>query len=102
MRERFDLATARALAPLAVACELTLPFLRVGGRAVLLKGPSARAELRDGRAASAILGGSDPQLIEATLAGGERRIVVAVTKLEPTPAEFPRRPGVPRHRPLKG
>ena len=102
LREQFDVAVARAVAPLPVLCELTLPFVRVGGRAVLLKGPSVRAELRDGRAPALALGGSEPNLSEWSLGGGERRVLVVILKREPTPDRFPRRPGLPRRRPIKG
>jgi 16S rRNA (guanine527-N7)-methyltransferase len=102
MREAFDLAVARALAPLDVSWELTLPLVSVGGRAVLLKGPSVRAELARGQAAATALGGGDQTWSEWALRGGERRIIVTVMKLAPTPTRFPRRPGIPRRRPLKG
>lgn len=102
MREAFDLAVARALAPLDVSWELTLPLVSVGGRAVLLKGPSVQAELARGQAVATALGGGDQAWSEWVLRGGERRIIVTVTKLRPTPARFPRRPGVPRRRPIKG
>lgn len=101
LREKFDIAAARALAPLPVVCELTLPLVRCGGKAVLLKGPSVRAELPDGRAAARILGGGEPDLIDARLAGGERRVIVVVPKTGQTPAEYPRRSGVPQRRPIK-
>lgn len=101
LREQFDLAAARAVAPLPAVCELTLPFVRSGGKAVLLKGPSVRGELPDGRVAAQTLGGAEPELIEARLAGGERRVVVVIPKIGQTPPEFPRRSGVPQRRPLK-
>lgn len=100
LREQFGIVAARAVAPLPVLSELTLPFARAGGMCVLLKGPSVHAELRRAAAASRIVGGGKPQTIEAILAGGERRVVVVIRKERPTPAEFPRRPGVPRRRPL--
>ncbi|MGH2400018.1 MAG: 16S rRNA (guanine(527)-N(7))-methyltransferase RsmG [bacterium] len=101
LREQFDLAVARAVAPLPVACELTLPFVRSGGKTVLLKGPSVRHELDGGRAAAQTLGGGEPALIDARLAGGERRVVVVVLKSKDSPPEFPRRSGVPQRRPIK-
>ncbi|MFN3337425.1 MAG: 16S rRNA (guanine(527)-N(7))-methyltransferase RsmG, partial [Thermomicrobium sp.] len=56
-RGRYDLATARALAHLATALELTLPFLRVDGLALFPKGPAIEWELRDSQRALEILGG---------------------------------------------
>lgn len=101
LREQFDVGTARALAPLPVACELVLPFVRSGGKAVLLKGPSVRTELSVGRAAAIELGGGDPVLIDARLRGDERRVIVVVPKTGKTSTEYPRRSGIPRKRPIK-
>lgn len=100
LREQFEIVAARGVAPLAVLVELTLPFARRGGKCVLLKGPSVRAELRRGAAAAAIVGGGKPEIIEAGLRGGERRVIVAIPKERTTPGRFPRRPGVPRRSPL--
>lgn len=99
-REQFDVATARAVAPLATLCELTFPFVRPGGKVVLLKGPSVRAEMRAGERAAGMLGGGMPALTEAPLAGGERRILVTIPKPGHTPPGYPRRPGVPGRSPL--
>lgn len=101
-RESFDIAVARAVAPLVVSCELTLPLVRVGGRVVLLKGPSVTVELGGGRGAARVLGGSDLEVSEWTLRGGERRLLVVIRKDHPTPPGYPRRVGVPRKRPLNG
>ncbi len=99
-RERFDVAVARAVAPLPVLCELVLPFVRPGGKAVLLKGPTVTAELDTGAHAAAILGGGAPQLAVEQLPGGARRAIVTIAKVAPTPPPYPRRPGVPAKRPL--
>jgi 16S rRNA (guanine527-N7)-methyltransferase len=100
LREAYDIAAARAVAPLAVLAELTLPFLRIGGRAVLLKGPRIAHELVAARPAIETLGGAPAAVIEAGLRGGEGRTIVVVTKEQRTPRGFPRRPGVPQRHPL--
>ncbi len=99
-RERFDVAVARAVAPLPALCELVLPFVRPGGKAVLLKGPAVVSELDSGRRAAARLGGGGPEVIEDALPGGIRRVVVVVPKVGATPPGYPRRPGIPAKRPL--
>jgi len=99
-RERFDVAVARAVAPLPALCELVLPFLRRGGKAVLLKGPSVTSEVDAGARASAMLGGGHPELIMCQLPGGARRVIVTIEKVAATPSDYPRRPGVPAKRPL--
>lgn len=99
-REAFEVAVARAVAPLAVLAELVMPLVRQGGKAVLLKGPGAWEEVRRSQGALAAVGGGSPQLMEAALPGGPARVVVVVPKVAPTPPQYPRRPGVPRRRPL--
>ncbi len=99
-RERFDVAVARAVAPLPALCELVLPFVRRGGKAVLLKGPSVASELSAGARASAILGGSPPEQMMSQLPGGAHRVIVTIEKVAETPPDYPRRPGVPAKRPL--
>jgi 16S rRNA (guanine527-N7)-methyltransferase len=99
-RERADVVAARAVAPLPVLVELTLPLARVGGQATLLKGPRIEAELQAAQRAIATLGGGTAALIEASLRGGERRTIVVVPKVAQTPAGYPRRPGVPQRHPL--
>jgi 16S rRNA (guanine527-N7)-methyltransferase len=101
-RDRHDLATARACAPLPVLVELALPLVRAGGALLAWKGPlgPADAELRAGGAAGAMLGGGTPRVRPSNLAALGGRTLVTVAKLGPTPARFPRRAGEPARRPL--
>lgn len=99
-REQFDVVVARAVAPLPALCELTLPFVRVGGKAVLLKGPAVDKELAPGEHAASALGGGDVGVVQAELPGGLRRAVVTIGKIGLTPPDFPRRPGMLAKRPL--
>jgi 16S rRNA (guanine527-N7)-methyltransferase len=93
-RDAYGTAVARALAPPTVALEWSLPLVDVGGRAVLYTG-----ELGPGlERVAARLGGGTPRV--QRVAGSERQNLVVVDKLEPTPQEFPRRPGAARKRPL--
>ena len=87
--DRFGVALAKALAAPPVALEWTLPLVRPGGAAVLWLGPTADLE-QLGRAAEQ-LGGGPPE---------GRSGLAVVPKIGPTPAGFPRRPGVARKRPL--
>ena len=94
LRERFDVATARAVAALPVLCEYCLPFVKVGGVFLALKGPDADNEVAAAENALKKLGGRVREVVALTLpdgAGGvlERRLVV-VEKVSPTPANFPR------------
>lgn len=96
LREAFDLATCRALAPMPVLAELCLPFVRVGGRLLAME-----TEVEDATRAIAALGGGEQTVIPAPSSARDRGVVVVVPKISPTPAAYPRRPGVPAKRPLR-
>jgi len=96
LREAFDLATCRALAPMPVLAELCLPFVRVGGRLLAME-----TEVEDATRAIAALGGGAQSVIPAPSSARNRGVVVIVPKISPTPAAYPRRPGVPARRPLR-
>lgn len=102
-RGRYDLATARALAHLATALELTLPFLHVDGLAVFPKGPAIELELRDSRRALEILGGEIEAVEPMPLADlvGATGTIVVVRAVRPAPTQYPRRVGLPAKRPLR-
>jgi 16S rRNA (guanine527-N7)-methyltransferase len=99
LRENFDLALARAVAPLPVLLELTLPFLRVGGHLAATKGAGAQRELAEARRAIDELGGGASE-VSAVPSEGEPGTLVLVAKARPTPQRYPRRTGVPAKRPL--
>ncbi len=96
-RAQFDIGTARAVATLPVLLEYVIPFLRVGGTALLPQGLQIAEELRAGRRATAVLGAEIVSTAE--LPGGTTRLVVA-RKIAPTPAAYPRRTGIPSRDPL--
>ena len=98
LRESFDLAVARALAPTPVLVELCLPFVRVGGR--LLAQKTDKEEAAAAGRAIALLGGSLEDIVPAPSSARRSGTVMIVTKVRPTPATYPRRPGVPARKPL--
>ena len=101
MRETFDAATARAVAPLNVLCELLLPLVRVGGKAVALKGPGAAAEAEAAQNALEALGGRLFAIEEVPIPGRDWAHTLAVlTKTAPPRKKYPRRAGEPEKRPL--
>lgn len=87
--DRYGVAVAKALAPPPVAAEWCLPLVRPGGAAVLWVGPSA--DLDAVARVAEQLAAAPPE---------ERDGLLVLRKLAPTPAGFPRRPGMARKRPL--
>ncbi|HOJ20042.1 MAG TPA: 16S rRNA (guanine(527)-N(7))-methyltransferase RsmG [Armatimonadota bacterium] len=100
-RERFDLVTARAVAELRVLLELCLPFVRVGGLFLAMKGPRGDEEVGPAKRALSLLGGEIERVIPFSLpfGAGERRLIL-VRKRRPTPAAYPRKAGTPSRAPL--
>jgi 16S rRNA (guanine527-N7)-methyltransferase len=97
-REAFDIAVARALAPMPVLAELCLPLVRPGGR--LLAQKTETDDVTSARHAIDIMGGALLDVIAAPSAARRKGTVVVIEKVRPTPAEYPRRPGMPSRRPL--
>ena len=95
-RERFAVATARAVAAAPTVAELTVPFLAVGGRALLQRGSLEMPERNAVTDAALVLGA---ELVEERRLDGDRRIVV-LEKRSPTGPRFPRKNGIPAKRPL--
>ena len=94
LREQFDRAISRAAAPPAVLLELALPFVRPGGDLVAQVSPVDAHLLEP---AARLLGGGPPRLVRPGDGGGA---LLVVPKVGPTPAEYPRRTGVPNRKPL--
>ena len=97
-REAFDVAVARALAPLPVLVELCLPLVRVGGR--LLAQKTRAEDVASAGRAIELLGGRLAAVRDAPSPLRSGGTVVVVEKVAPTPAAYPRRPGQPARKPL--
>ena len=92
----------RAVTTVAVAAELGLPYVRVGGMLITQKKGDITEELADASAALSALGGSTPYLDWIDLSGlTDRRILVVVEKIHPTSDLYPRRVGIPKKRPIR-
>ena len=101
LRGRFDAVFARAVGPMPVVAELTLPFLRVGGLLVAQRRGNLARQVEDAAVAIAALGGGAARVRNIELPGlSDGRALVVVEKLTPTPDRYPRRPGAPSKRPL--
>jgi 16S rRNA (guanine527-N7)-methyltransferase len=100
-RQRYDVATARAVAELRVLVEYLLPLCKVGGMMLAQKGENVRVEVAQARGAIQLLGGAEAKIKTIRLPEREQQhYLVAVAKVADTPAKFPRRVGIPSKRPL--
>jgi 16S rRNA (guanine527-N7)-methyltransferase len=100
-RERFNWAIARAVAELPVLAEYLLPLVQVGGMILAMKGETAPAEAHAADRAFRLLGGHLRRLVPVNLPRvADQRFLVVVDKVAATPANYPRRAGIPSKRPL--
>lgn len=100
-REAFDLATARAVAPLNLLCEYLLPFVKVGGQMLALKGPGLDEEVAAAENALSVLGGRFLRSDALPIPGRDWDHRAAwIEKLAPTSDKYPRRAGKPEKKPL--
>lgn len=102
-RERFDLVTSRALAPLPISLELCLPFLALEGYFLTFKGTNPADEVKEAEFALGKLGGGAITTKAYTAGpGAPRRNALWSEKVGLTPDRFPRKEGIPAKRPLRG
>ncbi len=99
-RERFDIATARAVASLPELCEYCLPFVKVGGIFVSLKGSSGLDEVEQSKNAISILGGEVIKAESYKLPNNDGRTLVVIKKISHTPTKYPRNKGQMIKKPL--
>ncbi len=91
-RERYDVATSRAVAGMDLLAEYCLPLVRPGGVLLALKGSGGAAEAQAGAAMVERCGGTLRAVKEYALPSGDRRTLVVVEKTAPTPKRYPRTP----------
>lgn len=100
-REQYDAAVSRAVGPMSLVLEYSMPLLHVGGRMLAMKGPRAEQELEDASDALSKLGAGDLAVMEAYPESFENDLViVSIIKDAATPKAYPRLPGVPKKQPL--
>jgi len=100
-RASFDACINRAVGPMNVLLELSLPLVKVDGRVLAMKGPRAEQELEDAGDALVRLGAGELAVIDAYPESFDNDLViVSIIKQAPTPDAYPRLPGVPKKEPL--
>lgn len=99
-REKYDIATARAVASLPVLCELCLPMVKIGGAFMAMKG-SLDEELQQSEKAIVAMGATIETVRQFQLPGSDmQRAIVVIRKIRPTPAKYPRKSGKPEKEPI--
>lgn len=101
LREKFDVAVSRAVARLQVLAEYCIPFVKIGGSFVALKGMKYAEEAKDGKNAVKVLGGAPCRAVPVHLPSLEdKRAVLYIEKVRATPKAYPRKAGTPDKNPL--
>lgn len=91
-REQYDIAVSRAVAPLNVLAEYDLPYVKVGGLMIALKGPAAYDEIEQAKNAVKELGGEIERVEEIALPETDlKHTIVIIKKISSTPEKYPRR-----------
>jgi 16S rRNA (guanine527-N7)-methyltransferase len=100
-REKFNMVLSRAVAPLSTLVELVLPFCAVGGSFIAQKKGDIDEEISQAARAIDIMGGRLGEIRAIDLPEfADKRFLVVIDKVSPTPPKYPRRPGIPAKRPL--
>lgn len=101
-REQFDLATARAVANLAVLAEYALPFVKVGGCFIAMKGTAPTEELESAKPAIQAMGGAVERVIDIAIEPCSlQHTLILVRKTAPTPSKYPRKAGKVAKAPIR-
>ncbi|MDY3005841.1 16S rRNA (guanine(527)-N(7))-methyltransferase RsmG [Anaerococcus porci] len=98
-REKFDMVVSRAVAKLSTLLEYALPFLKVGGIFIAMKGPKAEEELNEAENALKILGGELINIDTIDLNGNTRKNIL-IKKVRSTKIKYPRAKNLPKKNPL--
>ena len=100
LRDSFDHAVARAVAPLNVLSEYCMPYVKVGGSFLAMKGKTAQEELAQAENAITRLGGQVSDKFFFALGDAGERGIIVINKVAPTPKEFPRKSKAIKNKPL--
>lgn len=100
-REKFDVVTSRAVAKLNILLEYMLPYTKVNGKCLCMKGPNIEEEIKEAEKALKILGGEIEKIEKIILPDSniERNIII-IRKKSATPLKYPRKAGMPTKEPL--
>lgn len=101
-REKFDIVITRALSNMRTLSEYMLPFVKIGGIAICMKGPNIQEELEDSKKAIKLLGGEIQEVINYTIPDTDLNYnLVIIKKVNKTPKQYPRKAGKPLKEPIQ-
>ena len=99
-REKYDCAVSRAVAELRVLAEYALPYVKLGGEFISMKGPNSEEEIENAANSIKILGGEIKEIIDKKLSNGDERKIIIIRKIKSTPKKYPRSGNKPKTNPL--
>lgn len=100
-REKFDISTSRAVAPLNVLVEYLLPLVKIGGKCICMKASNAEGEIENSKNAIKLLGGKIEKIEEFYLPDTNiARTIIVINKISKTPEKYPRKAGTPSKDPI--
>lgn len=100
-RENIDIIVSRAVANLRILAEYMIPFLKVGGECICMKGPNINNEIEESKKAIEILGGKIDRIENINLLENDlKRNIIIIKKIKQTPSKYPRKAGIPVKQPI--
>lgn len=100
-REKYDIVTSRAVANLSTLVEYMIPFAKVGGKCICMKGPNSEEEIKKSKKAIDLLGGKIEKIEDYNLPNCDyKRTVILIKKIKETSDKYPRKAGIPAKKPL--
>jgi len=100
-RENFDVVVSRAVAPLNILLEYMLPFVKMGGKCICMKGSNCEEEIENAKKAIKVLGGEIEKIEEFTLPNSDNnRTILIIKKVKKTDRQYPRKAGIPTKNPI--
>ena len=101
-KETYDIGVSRAVASLNTLVEYILPYIKINGICICMKGPNIQEELKEAEKAINVLGGKIEKIEEITLPYSDiKRNIIIIRKEKNTPKEYPRKAGKPKTNPIK-
>ena len=100
VRESYDVAVSRAVADLPILLEYLMPYVKLNGICICMKGPKAQEELERSKKAINILGGKLEKVEKITIDEKMERNLIIIRKIKDTPNKYPRKAGVPTKNPI--